>query len=70
MSLTRNVPLTEHEEFVILEALRCATRRYDELARMVRRDLGDQNPAMLRIAEQFDHQAEQARRVVEKLEGL
>jgi hypothetical protein len=69
MTATRNVTLTEHEEFVIVEALRCAARKYTELAETVRRDVGEMNPAMVRIAEQFEHQAEQARKVAEKLEA-
>jgi hypothetical protein len=70
MTLSRDVALTEHEEFVIVESLRCAARKYIELAANLRRDCGETNPVIVRIAEQLEHQAEQAGKVAAKLEAL
>ena len=48
-----------------INALRCAAERFDDHAKMLRQDV---NPPQERVAQQFDQQAAQARRIADEIE--
>ena len=58
---------TENDIWATVNALRVAAERFDENAKMFRKDV---KPVQEGVARQFDDQAKQARRIATEIESL